>query len=369
MTAGAPRLRVLALATFPDEAAATRLRLSQYRRLLERSGIDMVVRPMVSAAAFSALYDRRRARAAAAGLAVGLVRRLGDVVRAARADVVLVQREASLFGPPVMEWLTAEALRRPVVLDLDDATWVPYDSPTYGRVGRWLKWPGKTDRLIELSTAVVCGNRFIERHVERTNTATLLLPTLVDLARYRPRRSGVPAEEPPVVGWIGTHSTVPYLDDLAPALVSLADDHRFRLRTVGAGTDWRPPPGIDVDVVPWRLAEEVRMLQSFDIGLYPLREDAWAMGKSGFKAIQYLAVGVPFVASPVGSAGEIGIAGTTHLEARGIDEWRGTVSRLLRHPDLRLEMGRVGRVHAEAHFALEPAADALSALLHRVAAR
>lgn len=375
--AGQSRLRVLALATFPEEAAATRFRLSQYRPPLARRGIDLRVRPMLSATGFSALYDRRRAPATAAALGAGVARRLADAVRASRADVVLVQREAALFGPPVLEWLAAGALRRPLVLDLDDATWIPYDSPTYGRFGRWLKPPGKTDRLIELADAVVCGNRYIERHVEATATATptLLLPTLVDLGTFRPRSLAVPAAVPavpagpPVIGWSGTHSTVPYLVDVAPALVSLAADHRFRLRVVGAGHGWRPPPGLDAEVVPWRRAEEVATLQSFDIGLYPLREDAWAMGKSGFKAIQYLAVGVPYVVSPVGSAADIGVAGTTHLEAHDAEEWRMSMSSLLENADLRQEMGRAGRAHAEAHFALEPAVEALSALLYRVAAR
>lgn len=366
--AGGRRLRVLGLATFPPEAAATRFRLWQYRERLRRRGIDLRVRPMLSTAGFSALYDRRRPRAASAAVAAGVARRLADAVRAWRSDVVVVQREAALFGPPVLEWLAAEVMRRPLVLDLDDATWIPYDSPTYGRLGRWLKWSGKADRLIELSAAVVCGNRYIERHVEATGTPTLVLPTLVDLDTYRPRPRAVPAGDPPVIGWIGTHSTVPYLDEVAPALSRLAADHRFRLRVVGAGDSWRPPTELDAEVVPWRLAEEVAVLQSFDIGLYPLREDAWAMGKSGFKAIQYLAVGVPYVVSPVGSAAEIGMAGTTHLEATGAEEWHASLSRLLADAGLRRKMGRAGRAHAEARFALEPAADALAGLLRRVAA-
>ena len=114
---------------------------------------------------FARLYRRDALPRTAIGLLKSALLRLTDVVRASGADVILVQREAMIFGPPLIEWLTARVLRRPMVLDLDDATYVSYTSPTYGRLGQALKWFSKTDDLIRWASIVTCGNRAIAEYV------------------------------------------------------------------------------------------------------------------------------------------------------------------------------------------------------------
>src|SRR4029077_9074262 len=126
-----------------------------------------------------------------------------------------------------------------------------------------------------------------------------------------------------------THSTFPYLESIFPVLTELAKDYDFRLKVVGAGKDEITVPGVEVENLRWNLEREVQDFQSIDIGLYPidasLYSGKWAAGKSGFKAVQYMAVGVPYVATPVGGSAEIGEVNTTHFFASSDAEWRSAL--------------------------------------------
>lgn len=351
--------------SYPGEAAATRFRVLQLVGPLRALGIEMDVRPLLDAATFAGLYDRGDAARTAWRLGRAHLRRLRDVAAARRADVVLLQREAALLGPPLVELLLDVVGRRPIVLDLDDPTWVAYDSPTFGRLGRVLKWPGKADWLIDRAAIVTCGGRAIAAHVEARGGTARVVPTVVDTDVFRPRaKSG--AHRPPVVGWIGSHSTAPYLAGLAAALGEAAAQAPFRMLTVGAAARIEVP-GVEVEQRPWTLEGEVADFQSLDVGLYPLADDEWARGKSGFKAIQYLACGVPSVVTPIGATADIGVPGTTHLEARTAGEWAEAVARLAGDPALRQAMGGAGRAHALEWYTVPRAAAALAEALRAAA--
>lgn len=355
---------MLALSSYPVEAAATRFRLHQMVKPLADHGIDLDVRPLLDSAAFSGLYQRVTAGQTAWRLGRAHLRRLRDAVASRGFDVVLLQREAALLGPPVLEALIRAVGRRPLVVDLDDPTWIAYDSPTFGRAGRLLKWPGKTDWLIDRAAVVTCGSRAIVQHAEERGATARLVPTVVDTDVFRPDDTAHVAEVPQV-GWIGTHSTLPYLASIVPALSRAAAQASFRLLVVG-GADFTVE-GVDLEQRPWDLTREVSDFRSLDVGLYPLADDKWARGKSGFKAIQYLACGVPFVVSPVGATSEIGIPGTTHLEARSLEEWTDAVHRLVSDRALRASMGAAGRAHALERYTVGHAAAQLTEALRLAA--
>lgn len=361
-------MKVLALASYPIEAAATRYRVAQFVEPLATRGIELKLRPFFDSNLFANLYRRRALPRTAVGLVKAGVLRFGDVLAAREVDVVMVQREAMIFGPAIIEWLSTRLHKRPLVLDLDDATYVPYTSPTYGKLGKSLKWFSKTDDLIRWAKLVTCGNSAIAEHVEGLGRPARIIPTVVDTDLFKPAaRSG----GKPVIGWVGTHSTFPYLRTLFPLLQQLAERYEFRLKIVGAATEIAVP-GVEVENLNWQLDREVSDFQSFDIGLYPIvagmyaRE--WEAGKSGFKAIQYMSVGVPYVASPVGAITEIGEPNVTHFCASNDEEWLAALGKLLEDRELRERMGAAGREHALKHFGLEAQADKLASALREAAA-
>ncbi len=348
-------MRVLAVCSYPVEAAATRYRLQQYVEPLGKQGVELTVSPFLSSEFFGMQYTSGSKGSKAIGLVGFLARRLIDIWALRGQDILFVQREAMIFGPAIFEWIYQKIGRLPMVLDLDDATYIAYDSPTYGKLGRWLKFFGKTDRLIKRSEVVICGNRFIADYVESKGTRSVVIPTVVDTDVFKPveRHNKIP-----VIGWIGTHSTFPMLRFLFPVLERLAAKHEFILRIVGSGTETIDPGSLKIENLKWELSRETSDFQNLDIGVYPIFKVAnapneWNLGKSGFKAIQYLAVGVPFVMSPVGVCAEIGIPGKTHFNAMSDDEWFDSLDQLLTSKDLRRTMGDDGREYSLQNFTVE----------------
>ncbi|MGI8837274.1 MAG: glycosyltransferase family 4 protein [Pyrinomonadaceae bacterium] len=362
-------MKVLALSSYPVEAACTRYRVIQFIKPLSELGISLSLQPFIDSKLQASLYNPAEWPHTAFGLMRAALRRGGTIRQAQQADVLFIQREAMIFGPPVIEWLAAKVLKRPMVLDLDDATYVSYTSPTYGKLGKALKWAGKTDDLIKWATLVTCGNRAIADHVERKGGVARIIPTVVDTELFRP----VPRtpQSKPVLGWIGTHSSFPYLKTIFPVLQDLAQTHSFKVKIVGAGVKEVRIPGVEVETLEWKLESELEHFQSLDIGLYPIDSgmyaENWASGKSGFKAIQYMALGIPYVASPVGAIKDIGEPGITHFNATTKEEWHEALQRLLSDSTLQKQMGAAGRHHSVEHYSLSQQAKKLADALREAA--
>jgi glycosyltransferase involved in cell wall biosynthesis len=366
---GARPVQVVALATFPVEAAATRLRIAQYLSPLAEAGIDVTLLPFLTAADFQGLYDRKRLVRTAFRLFLATFRRLIQLPRILGADVLLVQREAMLFGPPWIEWLAVRVARVPLVLDLDDATWMVMDSPVYGRLAAALKFAGKTDWLIRHARAVICGNETIAAYVRGAGAEAVVIPSMVDTAVFSPAARTPDGDGRPLVGWIGTHGTWSYLEAILPILEAVAQSVPFRLRIVGSGRESLSLRGVEVELLTWRMEREVDDFRSLDVGLYPLPTGPWPEAKSGLKAFQYLACGVPYVASPVGVVRDIGEPDVTHFLARTPDEWRTMLERLLRDRNARERMGAAGRRYMLEHDSIGDLAQRLAAVLHDAAAK
>ncbi len=301
-----------------------------------------MLRPFLDETAVAALY-RAGSNALKVGAAIrALAGRLRDVLEARHGfDGVLVHREAALIGPPIVERLLGDRFNLPIIFDLDDALWVEYTSPTYGAtLSRWLKYPQKADEILAKASHVMAGSPYVADHARALNPRVSIVPTVVDTDVFTPVH---PANPVPVLGWIGTHSTVPYLQSLVPALTRLAHTHRFVLRVVGGRIT---APGINVDHRTWALAREVEDFQGLDVGLYPLVQDAWSAGKSGFKAIQYMACGLPVVASPVGVTQDIVQHGQNGFLATSDDDWVDTLKHLLDDPSARNRIGQAARADA-----------------------
>jgi glycosyltransferase involved in cell wall biosynthesis len=361
------RLRVVAVATFPVEAAATRFRVEQFIAPLRDCGIDVTLLPFLTNGTYRDLYDRTKAGRTALRLIAATCRRVLHLRKIVSADVLFVQREAMLFGPPWVEWLASRVARVPLVLDLDDATWMPQPNAVYPSA-RFLKPLSKTDHLVRWSKAVIGGSEAIAEHARALQKHSVVIGTAVDPDVFTPRDPD-PGGEIPVIGWIGTHSTWSYVEPMLPVLEDLATRYRFRFRVVGSGRPSIAIPGVEVENLPWEAAREVADFQSLDIGIYPLPDDEWASAKSGLKAAQYLACGVPYVAAPVGILRNIGEEGVTHYSAATLDEWRNALERLLRSKEERRVMGAAGRRYAVEHYRIAEIAAQIAGVFRTAADR
>lgn len=361
-------MRVLGLSTYPVESAATRFRMAQFVEPLRARGIGLEIRPFLDTQQFKSLYSDGGILKKALRLIGPLAKRIACAAEARRCDLLFVQREAMFFGPAIFEWLYRTVGRVPMILDLDDATYVRYVSPNYGKLGSAFKFFGKTDSLIKQASVVICGNRFIAEYAAAKGAETVVIPTIADTGIFSPVEKH---NKIPILGWIGTHSTFPFLESIFPVLEKLAADHSFKLRIVGAGKREITLQGVEVENLEWNLDREPEDFRTLDIGLYPISvsssaNEEWLKGKSGFKAIQYLAAGVPFVMSPVGVCAEIGTGNKTHFNAVNSEDWYNSLSRLITDADLRKDMGAAGREHALEHYSVQQHAETLANVIKRV---
>lgn len=361
-------MEVLGLCSFPVEAACTRYRFTQYVAPLADRGINLTVSPFYDSKDYVILYKPGRIFHKAVRTVNLAAKHLLESLGARRFDAVFVQREAALVGPPVFEWLYKKIENCPLILDLDDATYIRYVSPTYGRLASALKFFGKTDTLIDWSETVICGNRFIADYVADKGKNTIIVPTVVDTDKFCPVERD--AKKPLTVGWIGSHATFLSLEVFFPVLCDLARKYDFTLKIVGSFKDKIEIEGIRVENLTWKLERETEDFQSLDIGLYPLEENEfigkdYLQGKSGFKAIQYMSVGIPFVLTPVGICAEIGIENKTHFAATTKEQWYDALAKLLESAELRKKMGENGRNFALEHYSLPQQADKIADTLHK----
>jgi glycosyltransferase involved in cell wall biosynthesis len=190
------------------------------------------------------------------------------------------------------------------------------------------------------------------------------VPTVVDLTRYSsraPNESGKPL----VIGWIGSPSTAHYLRDVSTVIASMRKRYAVRAVAVGARPD--QVVGTPFETVPWSEAEEAAIVAGFDIGIMPLIDAPWERGKCGYKLIQYMACGVPVIASPVGVNREIVQPGFNGFLAGNETEWEAALTSLIIDADLRDRMGSAGRWRVEQWYSLQVQAPRLIQILQEAA--
>jgi glycosyltransferase involved in cell wall biosynthesis len=279
------------------------------------------------------------------------VRRLRDLRRARDFDFVYVHLWALPFCPPWFE----ERLKRQgvrVIYDIDDLIYLPRASAAnqFVRAFRRRDW---ITRIMRAASHVIASTAYLGQFAGAHNPNVTVISSTIDTDAYRPRRHS-DARDRITIGWTGSHSTAPFLGVIAPALQELSRRFSIRLLVVGAASFTMD--GVEVDARPWSLERETANLAEMDIGVYPLPDEEWVMGKSGLKALQYMGMGVPVVASRVGAACEFVRDGDNGFLAGTTEEWVDRISRLILDPALRTRMGLSGRATVETAFSVRQTA-------------
>jgi glycosyltransferase involved in cell wall biosynthesis len=338
-------VRVCALVPYAlDTTPSQRFRLEQWAPHLAAQGIVLELLPFADRQLMDRLYAAGGTGSKATGLAAACLRRARAFPAVRRADVVVVHRAACLAGPALFERLLS-ALGRPLVYDFDDALFLLHASGANRRYA-WLKAPGKTEALCRLSRQVVVANEGLAAWARGLNPNVTVVPSSVDVERFRP--SGETRYGRLVIGWTGSSTSQTHLEGFAPVLRAVLTHVTAELHV---HSDRRPELG-DLPHVwhPWSPENEPQVLAQFDVGIMPMPDDPWARGKSAMKALLYMAMGLPVVASPVGTAGEVVVHEENGLLARTAEEWFTCLERLAEDPALRERLGGAGRALVEERY-------------------
>jgi glycosyltransferase involved in cell wall biosynthesis len=339
-------MRVLALMPgLYDTSPGQRYRLEQWEPLLRERGVEITWAPFEDEDLHSVVYKPGQMGKKLQLVTRNLARRLSTIGKARNYDLVYILREAALLGPPVFERLLYQQ-RVPFVFDFDDAIFVSYRSPSNGYLS-YLKFASKTKTICRLASHVMVGNPYLADYAREVNNNVTVIPTTIDTEKYRvpPRKTD---SGPLTIGWTGSYSTVQHLDTLRGALKKLAETEQFRLRVIGTPAYELSP--VQVDAMPWRAATELEDLCAIDIGVMPLPDDNWSKGKCGLKALQFMALGIPTICSPVGVNTDIIQDNENGFLAGTEAEWVDKLTRLLRSAELRRRLGDAGRETVEQEY-------------------
>ena len=345
-------MRVLFLTLYPDQAASPRYRVHQFIPYLESRGIECTVRVPMNNAAWSRLTGPNRRGRAFWYHARETPTRLMQILSAGRYDVVFVQKALMTAYLRGMDRILRNRARK-LVYDIDDAVHL---SPPHPLRGLWKRWedPEQGYKMMWNADLVLTGNAWLEEEATNAGTLSECFPTVVDTDRFVPPPAA-PAHFQ--VGWMGSPSTASSLHLIGDALASLQPDEL----TV-AGADRKQLHSIKAQVVPWRYDTEVPLIQQFSVGVMPLPRDDWSRGKCALKALQYMACGVPCIATPHGAVLDIIRHGENGWFAESDADWREAF-RALRNPQLRRRLGESARTTVEEQFSLRKAAPRLADLL------
>jgi glycosyltransferase involved in cell wall biosynthesis len=252
------------------------------------------------------------------------------VLGASRFEFIFVHREIAPIGPPIFEWLIAKVFKKKIIYDFDDAIWLT-DRSNESRVLSFIKWRQKVGAIIRWSYKVSCGNSYLSTFARQANSNVIVNPTTIDTVGLHNPALYPHADNKKkniVIGWTGSHSTLKYLEESTPILSQI--EKTFSNVEFAVIADREPSMRLErFRFIPWNSESEIQDLMMFDIGIMPLPDDQWSKGKCGFKALQYMSLGIPAVASPVG------------VNINIIDH--GQNGRLIEDKSLRKKMGNHGR--------------------------
>jgi len=325
---------------------------------LRASGWDVRFEPFVNDEFFNGFYATGNRLRKARYLASRSLSRFARAVAAAKVDAVFIQREAALIGPAYTEFILRSLKGLPIIFDFDDAIW-HYDLPrsTHPIAARLLKRPSKCWYTMSRAECVLAGSSYLAKRAREVNPKVEVVPTVVSSTTWTPspgRLDGAfDIETTPRIGWVGSHSTAHQLDLVEPALRQLrADGYQFEIHVVGARDDFALD-AVELQSRAWRLDEELQEFQRIDIGLAPMHSEPAYQGKCGFKQIQYMSVGVPFVSSWVGGAKDFVVDGKNGLVAYNTQDWYRHLKALLESRELRRKLSQNGRALIEEQYCIE----------------
>lgn len=339
-------MKLLVLSRYDRQGASSRLRTMQYRPALEQAGFEVNYAPLFDAAYLQGLYSGKRSTGA---ILKAYRRRVGQLLRASDADAIWLEKEALPWVPGMLEErLLPKSI--PLIADYDDAVFHRYDRHRSTAVRKLLG--RKIARVMAAADLVTAGNAYLAAYAtDAAKPAVEIVPTVVDTDVYdaSPRLG---SEGTCRIGWIGTPGTwgdcvQPFL----PVIRGALENAGAEILAVGAGDAARDIP--DVTVRDWAETREVEDTREMDIGIMPLPDTPWMRGKCGYKLIQYMACGLPVVASPVGVNAEIVEHGVNGFLADSERDWQEALETLIGDPDLRHRMGKAGREKVERQYSLQ----------------
>ncbi len=336
--------KILFITTGTKITASSRTRVYNYKPFLEKKGFIVAIIPYNSSidAQLNAMSRERNFWIKLFNKINHFFKNIIYLIISSRYDVIVLQRVLLPMGI----FMLIRMLTRKLIFDFDDAIYMAdRKKKSFLKNDKFLR---RFEYTIKKCNFVITSNEALKKVISNLNSNIVRVPTPVDtdmvVPKYIRDNNGSL-----VIGWIGSPGATKYVKSLKGVFEDLLKKYPFlKVKLIGA----IPLKGWNTGVIfkKWSLNEEVKDLQSFDIGIMALDNDEWSAAKAGYKLLQYMAVGIPCVASPVGVNREIIEDVTTGFLSSTHEEWKEKLSMLVENSNLRKKMGAEGRKKVEKFY-------------------
>ncbi len=345
----ARKKKILVICPHPvDVAPGQRLKYEQYFGSWRNRGYDVHVSPFFSPRMQSILYSKKNIPEKIFWVVAAYFKRIGNLFTIRNYDLVYIFLWVTPFGFPLMEKLFV-AMNPNMVYDIDDAIFMKEKSLR----NRWIDFirgRNKPFFLMKKAKHVIACTPYLTEVALSLNNSVTDISSTINTDTYQPVNK-YRNDHKLVLGWSGSHSTSRFLYLLRNVLLQLQKEIPFKLLVMGDPKFHIE--GLDMEAIEWSAENEVPTLQRFDIGLYPLPLDnEWVLGKSGLKALQYMAVGLPVVATAIGANFRIIDDGKTGFLVKTEEEWIARLKLLMTDETLRKKLGEASRLNVEKHYSI-----------------
>lgn len=337
----------------PGRSPGQRFRFEQYLDHLRANGFECHISYLISQHDDKFFYAPGHYLAKARIVVRSIVQRLGDLKKARNYDLVFIYREAHMLW---FTWFEQQLHRKGarMILDFDDSIWLN-DTSDGNQQLAWLKRPSKTARILRLCSMALVGNEYLANYARQFNKNVHVVPTTIDTTVYAPQ-SKKPSDTV-CIGWTGSSTTLKHLHHALPVLRAISQ--KYGSKVVFRVISNKPLEAnlAGLENIVWKAGTEVSDLYPIDIGIMPLPDNQWTRGKCGFKGLQYMALEIPAIMSPVGVNTEIIRDGVNGFLASTEQEWVEKLSALIESPALREKLGKAGRKTVVERYSFESQKD------------
>jgi glycosyltransferase involved in cell wall biosynthesis len=329
-----------------NRSPGQRYRCEQYIPFLEAAGFECVYSPiLVDEKEDNDLYYGNYLQKLML-FTRGAVRRLRDVIRAGKFDIVFIYREAFMTGTTVFEKLVKRSGAK-IIFDFDDAIW-KHDVSEGNKALSWLKSPEKINDILAMADLVFAGNQYLADYAKQFAKEVVVIPSTIDLDYYRLPPKKVSGRV--IIGWSGSLTTIEHFKTILPVLKTLKAKYSELIDFNVLGLGQYLNEDLRIQGITWTPETEVKEIALFDIGIMPLPDNEWSRGKCGMKGLQYMALEVPTVMSAIGVNKDIIDDGVNGFLASSEEEWVQKLSLLIESEELRTKLGKAGRKTIEGKY-------------------
>lgn len=340
--------KILFICPYPvDTVPGQRLKYEQYFKFFEESGFVYDVKSFFNKDEYKILYSKGKFFNKIFAVFKGYIRRLITLFEVKNYDLIYIFLNVTPLGGSLIERLYRFNSKR-IIYDIDDLV---YLNKFYkeNKIVKYFRSPNKYFYLMKSSDHVITCTKYLDNFVRKFNKKTTNISSTVNTDIYTPKKFN--KSKRPIIGWTGSISTLPYLELIKDTIIEVQKKYNCDLHVISSkkeNLNFKKYKSI-----VWNSKNEVKYLKNIDIGLYPLPKEEWVKGKSGLKAIQFMSLGIPVIATDTEINRGVIIHNKTGLLVKNENEWLNALKKLIENKSIRAKMSKNSVSHVKKNFSVE----------------